>query len=94
MFKIEGLDELQKELSEASKAMEEMDGELGSVSLNPHDPSSIEAAISRTNQMIDEKLGSYSDNSIIGPMIEELKEKYRDSLLEKAAEARLKGEDE
>lgn len=92
MFKIEGLDKLQKEISEASKAMEEMDGELGSVSFNPHDPGSIEAAISEINRMIDEKLGSYSRNSIIGPMIDGMKEQYREGILERAAAARLKGE--
>ncbi|CAA2137669.1 hypothetical protein [Methylobacterium bullatum] len=94
MLKIGGLDNLQRELTEASKAMEEIDGELGTVSFNPNDPSSIEAAISEINRMIDERLGAYSDNSIIGPMIEEMKEKYREGLMEKAAAARLKGEDE
>lgn len=94
MIKITGLDKLQRELNEASKAMEEIDGELGTVSFNPNDPSSIEAAISEVNRLIDDKLGPYSDNSIIGPMMEEMKEKYREGLLEKAAAARLKGEDE
>lgn len=94
MIKITGLDKLQRELNEASKAMEEIDGELGTVSFNPNDPSSIEAAISEANRLIDDKLGPYSDNSIIGPMMEEMKEKYREGLLEKAAAARLKGEDE
>lgn len=94
MIKITGLDKLQRELNEASKAMEEVDGELGTVSFNPNDPSSIEAAISEVNRLIDDKLGPYSDNSIIGPMMEEMKEKYREGLLEKAAAARLKGEDE
>jgi hypothetical protein len=94
MIKIDGLDRLQRELNEASKAMEEIDGELGTVSFNPNDPSSIEAAISEVNRLIDDKLGPYSDNSIIGPMMEEMKEKYREGLLEKAAAARLEGEGE
>ena len=74
--------------------MEGIDGELGTVSFNPNDPSSIEAAISEVNRLIDDKLGPYSDNSIIGPMMEEMKEKYREGLLEKAAAARLEGEGE
>lgn len=94
MIKIDGLDRLQRELNQASKAMEEIDGELGTVSFNPNDPSSIEAAISEVNRLIDDKLGPYSDNSIIGPMMEEMKEKYREGLLEKAAAARLEGEGE
>jgi hypothetical protein len=93
MFKIEGLDELQQELSEAAKAMEEMEGTLGTVSFDPHDPSSIEAAIAGVGRLIDERLSSYAGNSLIGPMTENLKEKYREGILEKAAAARLKRDD-
>lgn len=92
MFKIEGLDELQRELAEAQEAMGEIDGELGSVSFDPEDPSSIEAAIAEVGRMIDAKLGRYADNAIIGPMISGLKEQYRDGILEKAAAARLEAD--
>jgi hypothetical protein len=94
MFKIEGLDELQRELDQASKALQEIDGEIGSVSFNPHAPGSIEAAISEVNRLIDDRLGSYSGNAIIGPMIEDMKEKYREALVERAAAARLEGDQE
>lgn len=89
MFKIEGLDRLQRELDQASRALQEIDGELGTVSFNPHDPGSIDAAINEMNRLIDERLGSYAGNAIVGPMIEELKEKYREAILERAAAARL-----
>ena len=92
MFKIEGLDELQRELEQASRAMEEIDGDLGTVNFDPSDPSSIEAAISEVNRMIDGKLGSYASHRIVGPLIDQLKERYRDGILEKAAAARLEGE--
>lgn len=93
MLKITGLDKLQRDLADAQKALGAIDGELGSVRFDPHDPSSIEGAIASVEQMIDERLGAYASNPIIKPMMGEMKEKYRDAILEKASEARLKEED-
>ena len=89
MFKIEGLDKLQKQLADAQKAFEELDGTLGEVSFNPEDPASIEAAIQRVNEMLDERVGHYSSNPFVGPMIGDMKEAYRSAILEKASAARL-----
>lgn len=93
MFKITGLDKLQRELQEAKEAFQGLDGELGTVSFDPYDPGSIEAAISAAGRMIDERVASYTSNAIIGPMIGDMKEKYRESIIEKAAAARLGGGD-
>lgn len=95
MFKITGLNKLQKNLKDAERALSELDGELGVVNFDPNDPASIEGAIRSVNRMIDERLGEYSSNPIVGPLAEQMKEKYRESILEKAAAARLQsGEDE
>jgi hypothetical protein len=67
MFKIRGLDKLTKTLDQAQKALKEIDGELGSVSFNPSDPASIEAAIQSVEMMVDERLGPYASNSIVAP---------------------------
>lgn len=93
MIKITGLDGLTKQLKEAEWALKGLDGTFGKVSFDPTDPASIEAAIIQVEAMIDERLGSYSDNPIIGPMIGQLKEKYREGIVDKAAEARTKGSD-
>ena len=90
MFKITGLDKLQKELGEAQRALADLDGELGSVNFNPHDPSSIEAAIQSVYQMMERRVGQYASNPIVGPLIDKMKETYRENILQKAAEARLK----
>lgn len=45
MIKITGLDKLQRGLAEVQRAMSHLDGELATVRFDPHDPSSIEAAI-------------------------------------------------
>ena len=86
-----GLEKLQRQLAEASKALENIGGELGSVTFNPHDPGSIEAAMAQIDAMIDEKLGAYSSNPLIGPLSEQMKASYREQLLERAAAARLEG---
>ena len=92
MFKVTGLDKLQKNLKDAQRALSELDGELGVVNFDPNDPASIEGAIQSVNRMIDDRLGEYSSNLIVGPLAEQMKEKYRESILEKAAEARLKSD--
>lgn len=91
MIKITGLDQLTRQFDEAQKALAELDGELGTVSFNPNDPASIEAAIQNVELLVDEKLGEYSDNPIIGPLAMDMKESYRDAIIERAAAARLEG---
>lgn len=94
MFKITGLDKIQNELKEAERALSELDGELGTIKFDPHDPASIEAAIHSVNRMIDERAGEYVANSIVGPLVDQMKEEYRVSILQQAAEARLKPDEE
>jgi hypothetical protein len=91
MLKITGLDKLTNNLEDAKKALEGLDGELGTVRFNPADPGSIEAAIQEVERLVDERLGAYAANPIVGPLAESMKEKYREAIIEKAAAARLKG---
>lgn len=94
MFKISGLDDLSRQLTNAQKALETLDSELGTVSFDPNDPASIEAAIQSVEAAIDERLGPYASNPIIAPLAEEMKEKYREAIIDRAAEARLNGSDD
>ena len=75
MIKISGLDTLTRNLADAQKAFEALNGELGTVSFNPNDPGSIEAAIQEVERIVDERLTPYASNPIIGPMAEGLKQK-------------------
>ena len=93
-MKIEGLDSLTRQLNDAQKALAGLDGELGVVTFTPDDPASIEAAIQRVSDMIDEKLGDYADNPFVAPLIEGAKEQYREGILEQAAAARLEADQE
>ncbi|PHV09817.1 hypothetical protein [Chitinimonas sp. BJB300] len=90
MFSITGLDSLQKTLSEAQTALEAVSGELGTLDFNPENPESIEAAIVESERLINERLGAYVGNTIVGPLIQQMKDTFRTAVIEKAAEARLK----
>jgi hypothetical protein len=92
MIKIDGLDKLTRTLNDAQKAIAAIDGELGAVNFNPNDPGSIEAAITQMEAMIDERLGDYASNPIIAPMMAGMKERYRDAIIERAAQARMGGD--
>ena len=91
MIKMTGLDKLGRDLDEASAALKALDGQLGTVSFDPDDPASIEAAIQEVERLVDEKLGAYASNPIISPLADQMKATYRDGIVEKAAAARLKG---
>jgi len=91
MIKITGLDQLTHQLDEAQNALAELDGELGTVSFDSDDPASIEAAIQNVELLVDEKLGKYSKNPIIGPLAMNMKESYRNAIIQRAAAARLEG---
>lgn len=92
MIKIEGWDKLQRQLKDAERAFQELDGELGSVTFDLHDPASIEHAIHEMTRMIDDRVEGYVSNPIVGPLVEEMKVKYREAIIEKAATERLKSE--
>jgi hypothetical protein len=93
-IQIKGLDKLQRHFEDAQDALSALDGELGVVRFNPSDPSSIDAAILEVEQMVDERVGSYGDNPIIAPVAAQMKARYREAILDRAAAARLQqGED-
>jgi hypothetical protein len=94
MFKISGLDQLSRQLTDAQRAIESLDSDLGTVSFDPEDPASIDAAIQSVEAIIDEKLGPYASNPIIAPLAENMKEKYRESIVDRAAAARIQREGE
>lgn len=87
-FKIAGLDELQRDLVEAGVALAALDGELAVVKFDPNNLASVEAAIVQMENSINEKIAPYAGNAVIESVASGLKEKYREHILERAAEAR------
>ena len=94
MFKISGLDQLTRQLEQAQQAFAEIDGELGTVEFNPHDPASIEAAVQQAEAMIDAKVKPWADNALVAQMVDGMKEQYRTAIIDRAAQARLENEHE
>lgn len=91
---IKGLNELSRKMKELEKAIAALDGEIGSVNFDPNDPQSIEVAIQKMEQAVDERVGDYSRNDMIEGIVSEVKERYRQAILERASEARNEQEDE
>lgn len=89
MLKITGMDKLQRDLKRASSKLGDMDGEIGTVRFDPHDPASIEAAIAEAEHLVDLQLGGDADNPILGPLADGMKESVRQDILDRAAAARL-----
>lgn len=92
-MKVSGLDALSRKLKEIERATAGLDGEIAQLEFNPHDPQSIEDAIQQLNSTIDGKLAGYGRNDIVVRIAAELKERGRRFIIDRAAKARLEGED-
>lgn len=91
---IKGLDGLVRKMKELEKATAALDGEITSVGFDPHDPQSIELAIRQMEAAIDERVGDYSKNDMVQGIVIEMKERYRQAILERAATGRMEGQSE
>jgi predicted nucleotide-binding protein len=91
-FKITGLDEFQKVLDEAGKALHALDGELTTVKFNPNDPDSVEAAVTQMEEAIDTKIAPYRGNEMVENIAAGMKEKYREQIFDRVTAARLEQE--
>lgn len=89
---IKGLDQLQRDLKQAQIALQELDGTLCTINFDPFDPASIEHAIQKVSDTIDQRVGAYAANPFVGPLIEDMKESYRTRIIEQAVQKRLTGE--
>lgn len=88
-----GLDDLKRKLQELQKVAEELDGNITNVSFEPHDPQSIDLAIQRMEAAVDEKVGDYRGNNMVEDLALAIKERYRQAIIDRAAEARAGKED-
>lgn len=89
MIELKGFDDLARVLSDAQKAIAGLDGDFGTISFNPQEPASLEAAIARMEALIDERLRGYERNPIVKDLAAQTKEHWRQSILDQAAAARL-----
>lgn len=71
MFEIEGLDQLNKTLSELGKVTGELEVELGSIQFDAESAESIELAIVVMKNMVDNKFENYASNLVAIDMAEQ-----------------------
>jgi hypothetical protein len=90
-MKIDGFDKLSRQLDEAQRALAALEGDLGQVEFDPSDPASIEQALQSMETMLDSRAGKWANNPIVAELLPQMKAKYRQQILDKAAQHRLQG---
>ncbi|MBU8541770.1 gp58-like family protein [Falsiroseomonas tokyonensis] len=88
MIKITGLDKLQRELKDAQRAFQSLDGTIATLQFDPHDPASVQGAIRQMESAIDSKTAPYRNNAMVMQIAGGMKDAYRKAIREKAQEAR------
>ena len=76
MFSITGLDSCRKHYRKLKQRLGLSTANLA-LTFNPEDPASIEAAIAESERLVDERLGTYAGNTIVGPLIQQMKDAFR-----------------
>jgi hypothetical protein len=82
---INGFDELQKTLDDAQRAVESLEGELGTLRVDPDNP---QAAIAEMERIVDAKLAPYRGNAIVEQIAGGSKEQFRNHILQRAEDAK------
>jgi hypothetical protein len=74
--KVTGLDQLQRQLSQAGEAFKSLDGTVATLRFNTGDPASIDAAHREIDDAIDAKIAPYQGNPLVENVAKTLREKY------------------
>lgn len=85
---ITGLDKLQRDMKDAQRAFQSLDGTIATLKLDPGNQASVDAAIRQMESAIDAKTRQYRGNALVENAAKGLKEQYRKALLERAAQER------
>ena len=83
-FEISGLDDLQRDLENAQRALRTLDGSIAQLEFNPDDPASVNGAIREMETAIDRKVAPYGGNPLVVQITTGLKEQYRQYILKRA----------
>ncbi|MGU4696879.1 hypothetical protein K6L09_09470 [Burkholderia cepacia] len=81
---LNGLDKLTRQLDEASRAFQSLDGEIARVRVVPGDEESVQAAIREMEAAVDQKATQYRGNPLVDRVVEQLKARYREHLIERS----------
>ncbi len=89
---MKGFDDLSKQLEEAQKAAQALDGEIGTLRFNPADPQDVQRAIKEMERIVDARFAPCRSNPLVQPFADATKETFRKHILEQAREASGQGE--
>ncbi|MBC3475700.1 MULTISPECIES: hypothetical protein [Pseudomonas] len=70
-------------MREAETALQQLDLRLEAIRFDPASPSAVETAIKETLVVIDELLANFKGNSVLAPMVDQLKAQYLESIQHK-----------
>ena len=90
--KITGLDQLQRQLAQASEAFKSLDGTIATLRFNPHAPASIDAAHREIDEALDVKIAPYQGNRLVENVAKALREKYHAHIEKLVTEAKAQPE--
>ena len=82
-IKITGLDKLQRELKDAQRAFQSLDGVITTLKCNSADPESVRSAIRQMETAIDSKAAPYRNNQLVSQVVQEMKDRYRKEILKR-----------
>jgi len=82
--KIEGLDKLQRDLKDAERALNALDGTIATLKFNPEDSQSVKNAVRQMETAIDSKIARYRGNALVSQLAQAMKEQYGKKILELA----------
>ena len=89
MIKITGLDKLQRELKDAQRAFQSLDGTIATLSFDADDPASVQRAVRQMESAIDNKIGPYRNNAMVMQIANSMKETYRKAIKDKANKVKI-----
>lgn len=86
-IKISGLDAMKRQLEQLQLALKQLNGTVGTLSFDPHDPESIRKAITQMERLVDGKVAQYRTNPVVADVAAKMKQQYKKSILERAKNA-------
>jgi hypothetical protein len=86
-IKISGLDAIKRQLDQLQLALKQLNGKVGTLSFDPHDPESIRKAIAEMERLVDGKIAPYRTNPVVSDIAANMKKQYRKSIIERAQKA-------
>lgn len=63
--------------ADAEALLAKVQGEIAALDINPAGPASLTAVLQRMESIIDDHLGGFGADPVIGPVIAPMKERYR-----------------